>query len=143
MATPRFAHLGLAVADLAAARADLERALGVTFEPTEHVASQAVDVAFCDAAGLELVAATSDRNPAIPMLPHPIASHLAKHGPGPHHVAYAVADLDAAIAEARARGVRTLTPEPQVGAGGHRVVFLHPADCHDLLVELCEDPDVR
>ena len=52
---------------------------------------------------------------------------LAKRGPGLHHVAYQVADIDAALAQLRDQGVRLIDEAPRIGIRGSRVAFLHPA----------------
>lgn len=137
----RLAHVGIAVADLEAARESLGRALGVIFEPAEDVETQKVRVAFAPEVHLELVQATSERSPRFPMLDHPIASHLRKHGEGLHHLSYYVPDLPAAIRRLHDASIRTLTDEPQRGARDTRVVFLHPDDCQGVLIELCEGGD--
>ena len=56
----------------------------------------------------------------------PIAKFLERRGPGIHHVCYRVADLDAALAGARAAGYRLVDEAPRTGAGGCRIAFLHP-----------------
>jgi LAO/AO transport system kinase len=63
---------------------------------------------------------------------------LAKRGPGLHHVALRVPDLDAAIARLRAAGARLLG-EPRAGAGGHRYIFVHPASAGGVLLELIQE----
>ncbi len=141
MEQPRFGHVGIAVDDLEAARDGLARVLGLAFGPVEQVEAQQVRVCFAAAAGIELVQATSEHNPALPIMPHPIASFLGRHGQGLHHLSFAVPDVAAAIETLHARGVRTLTDEPQPGAHGARVVFLHPDDCEGILIELCEESD--
>ena len=135
------AHIGIAVADLEEAKQRLGAALGVTFEPAVEVEAQAVRVSFAPGAKLELVQATSEQSPTIPMLPHPIRSHLERHGEGLHHISYLVPDVAAAIRRLHDAGVRTLTDEPQRGAHDTRVVFLHPEDCQGVLIELCEGAD--
>ncbi|WP_420457473.1 alpha/beta fold hydrolase [Rubrivirga sp.] len=68
----------------------------------------------------------------------PIAKHLERRGPGLHHLAFEVADLDAEIDRVRALGVRPLADAPRPGADGKRIVFLHPKDTAGVLVELVE-----
>lgn len=66
----------------------------------------------------------------------PIARFLDKKGPGIHHICFEVDDIDAECARLRAAGVRLLTSEPQPGAHGSRVMFLHPGDTGGVLIEL-------
>lgn len=63
---------------------------------------------------------------------------LAKRGPGLHHVAYQVADIDAALATLRDSGVRMIDSEPRVGIRRSRVAFLHPGASGGVLTELVE-----
>jgi methylmalonyl-CoA epimerase len=66
----------------------------------------------------------------------PIEAFLRKRGPGLHHVALRVADLDATLEALRARGVRLIDDTPRAGAHGTRVAFVHPSSTHGVLVEL-------
>jgi methylmalonyl-CoA/ethylmalonyl-CoA epimerase len=68
----------------------------------------------------------------------PIAKYLEKRGEGIHHVAFRVDNLDAALEELKAKGVRLIDEKPRIGAGGARVAFLHPQATNGILVELCE-----
>jgi methylmalonyl-CoA epimerase len=67
-----------------------------------------------------------------------IAKYLEKRGPGLHHVALRVPDLNAAVERLRASGARLLN-EPRQGAGGHRYVFIHPASTGGVLLELVQE----
>ena len=79
---------------------------------------------------LELLEATRDDSP--------LAGFVHKRGPGLHHLAFEVADLDAEMARVRGLGVRLLADAPKPGADGKRIVFLHPKDTAGVLVELVE-----
>jgi len=68
----------------------------------------------------------------------PIASYLDDNGPGIHHLAFATADIDAALARAQAAGVALVDEEPRPGAWGHDVAFLHPGSTGGVLVEFVE-----
>lgn len=65
---------------------------------------------------------------------------LDKRGPGLHHVAFAVDDLDAALEDLRGQGVRLVDEHPRPGGLGTRVAFVHPSGFGGLLVELVEPP---
>jgi methylmalonyl-CoA epimerase len=130
-------HIGIAVADLEASLAFVRDALGLEIVPAEDVASQRVRVRFAPLTGsaagrLELLEATADDSP--------IATFLAKRGPGLHHVALRVDDIRAALAELKAKGVRLIDETPRPGAEGTLVAFIHPASTHGVLVELTERP---
>ena len=66
----------------------------------------------------------------------PVARFLERRGPGLHHVCFEVADLDSALRSLSERGVRLVDERPRVGAGGHRVAFVHPASAGGVLLEL-------
>lgn len=123
-------HVGIAVSDLPASlRLFLER-LGLELAHSEEVASQQVRAHFVRTgdSALELLEATAPESP--------IAAFLRKRGPGLHHVAFRVDDIEAALGELRARGVRLLDEQPRPGAEGALVAFIHPSEAHGVLVEL-------
>jgi len=128
-------HIGVAVADLEAGIALYSGLLGLELERTEEVAAEHVRVAFLklDRQGgpghLELLAPLGAEGN--------IARHIEKRGPGLHHVAIAVGDIQASMARCREAGIRLLDDTPRTGAGGKQIVFLHPKDCGGVLVEMC------
>jgi methylmalonyl-CoA epimerase len=127
---PRIAHVGVAVPDLDLALAFYRDVLGLEAHAPE-VADGATIVAlpFGDAE-VELLA---------PLEPEsPIARFLARRGPGIHHICYQVADLDAALEACRAAGYRLIDEVPRLGAGGRRIVFVHPKATAGILLELTE-----
>jgi len=71
-----------------------------------------------------------------------IGRFLDRHGPGVQQVAYTVADIDAACAALRERGVRLLYDEPRRGTAGSRINFVHPKDAGGVLVELVEPAEL-
>ena len=136
--SPRFQgidHLGIAVANLAEARAVFET-LGLRVTEEESVPDQKVRVVKLDAGGSELeLLETTDPD-------GPIGKYLAKRGPGIHHVTLRVDDLARTLAELEAKGIRLIDREPRLGAGGKKIAFLHPKSTAGILVELCEvSPD--
>jgi methylmalonyl-CoA/ethylmalonyl-CoA epimerase len=138
MTRPLISHLGIAVADLAAAIRIYRTLLGVEPASIHEVTDQKVKVAFFanapdgPAAGgqVELLQATSDDSP--------IARFIDKRGEGLHHICIYVDDLDARLAELRAAGVRLIDETPRIGAEGHRVAFVHPSGANGVLIELEE-----
>jgi LAO/AO transport system kinase len=124
-------HVGIAVNDLDQAVRFYEN-IGLKVEHRETVEAEKVHVAMLPAADsrielLEPAAADS-----------PISKFLEKRGPGLHHIALRVPDLDAAVARLLESGARLLN-EPRAGAGGHRYVFIHPASTGGVLLELIQE----
>lgn len=70
----------------------------------------------------------------------PVGRFLEKRGPGVHHIAFRVDDLDGELARLKQKGVRLIDEEPRAGAEGKRIAFIHPAETGGVLIELCECP---
>jgi methylmalonyl-CoA/ethylmalonyl-CoA epimerase len=123
-------HIGIAVSNIDDALAFYRDALGLEIETPEEVRSQKVRAHFIPAgeAALELLEATADDSP--------IAKYVQKRGPGLHHVTLRVANIAAALAQLKARGVRLIDESPRSGAHGSLVAFIHPSSAHGVLVEL-------
>ncbi|MFZ2950625.1 MAG: methylmalonyl-CoA epimerase, partial [Desulfuromonadaceae bacterium] len=68
----------------------------------------------------------------------PVATFIEKNGPGIHHIAYEVADIEVAIAKLRADGARMIDERPRHGAHGTRIAFIHPKSSNGVLTELCQ-----
>ena len=129
----RLDHVGIAVADLAAARALYEGVLGLEVTHEEVIAEQGVHELLLRAgdAYVQLVAPLSPDTP--------VGRFLTKRGEGVHHVGYAVPDVAAAVAELRDRGFEVIDPAPRIGSGGTTIAFLHPKSMQGVLVELVEE----
>jgi methylmalonyl-CoA/ethylmalonyl-CoA epimerase len=129
-ALPRIAHVGIAVPDIGTALAFYRDVLGL--EPRGPETSD----------GAEIVSLPFGESEVELLAPKdadgPIARFLARRGPGIHHVCYRVADLDAALAACRAAGYRLIDETPRIGAGGHRIAFVHPKATAGILLELTE-----
>ena len=128
--TPRIAHIGIAVHDIGEALTFYRDVLGLAPHPAE-VADGAtiVSLPFGDSEVELLEPRAADS---------PIAKFLERRGPGIHHVCYRVADLDAALQQAREAGYRLVDEAPRLGAGGCRIAFLHPKSTAGILIELTE-----
>jgi methylmalonyl-CoA epimerase len=124
-------HLGVAVKSLAAAKAIYEK-LGLAASAEEVVESEQVRLVMVPVgeSRLELLEATSDDSA--------VAKFIAKHGEGLHHVCLRVPDLTAVVARLKKDGVRLVSNEIKIGAGGHRYVFVHPSSAGGVLLELVE-----
>ena len=127
---PRIAHIGVAVESIEAALTFYRDVLGLTPGPPEEAdGARIVSLPFGDSDVELLEPRTADS---------PIARFLARRGPGIHHVCYRVGDLDAALQACRAAGYRMIDEAPRLGAGGHRIAFVHPKSTAGILIELTE-----
>ena len=113
-------------------QADAEQIFGIQAEHTEEVADQKVRTAFypIGQSTLEYLESTDPEGP--------IGKFLEKRGPGIHHIAFEVDDVDAAVKELLAKGVRMIDKEPRKGAHGNRIAFIHPAETGGVLIEICQ-----
>ncbi|MBI5063691.1 MAG: VOC family protein, partial [Desulfatitalea sp.] len=68
----------------------------------------------------------------------PVAKHIEKRGEGIQHIAFRVENIEEALAELKAKGVRLIDEKPRIGAGGAKIAFLHPKETGGVLVELCQ-----
>ena len=129
----RLDHVGIAVPDLAAARALYEQVLGLEVTHEEVIEEQGVHELLLRAgeAFVQLVAPLSPDSP--------VGRFLAKRGEGVHHVGYSVPAVAAARAELRAQGFEVIEPAPRIGSGGTTIGFLHPKSMGGVLVELVEE----
>jgi methylmalonyl-CoA/ethylmalonyl-CoA epimerase len=125
-------HIGIAVDEMDQA-IRLYQSLGLTVEHDETVPEQGTRVVFLAAPGgpdLELLGALGPETP--------VGKFLAKRGPGMHHICYAVASLEEAIAYCRAQGFQMIDEQPRIGAKGKRLAFIHPKALAGVLIELYE-----
>ena len=124
-------HLGIAVKSLSAAKGIYEK-LGLSISPEETVEAEQVRLVMVPVGEtrLELLEPTRETST--------IAKFIAKRGEGLHHLCMRVPDLRAAVQKLKNDGVRLVSEEIKVGAGGHRYVFVHPASTGGVLLELVE-----
>jgi methylmalonyl-CoA/ethylmalonyl-CoA epimerase len=125
-------HIGIAVTSLDDALPFYRDYLGMVFAGIEEVAEQKVRVAMLQVgeSKIELLEPTSADSP--------VAKFIEKNGPGIHHLAYEVEDLEAAIVRLMAEGARMIDEKPRVGAHGSRIAFVHPKSSNGVLTELCQ-----
>lgn len=129
----RLHHVGVVVRDLDAAAA-MYGALGFRDGDRFAVPEQLIEAITYHAGPggyMELIAPTDPAGA--------IARFMAKRGEGMHHVAFAVDDIAAELADLAARGVRLIDEVPRIGAHGWRVAFIHPESCNGVLVELVQE----
>ncbi len=125
-------HVGIAVEKIDETLAIYEGLLGLPLHGTETVEEQKVRTAFLPVGDteVELLESTDPEGP--------IGKFIAAKGQGVQHLAFRVDDIEAALAELKAKGVRLIDEKPRYGAGGARIAFLHPKATNGVLIELCE-----
>lgn len=128
----RIDHIGVAVEDLDAAIKLYERNFEMELVHREIVESQGVEAVLLDVGDghVELLA---------PLGPDtPVGKFMAKKGPGLHHVAYAVEDIEAELARLTENGTKLIDREPRTGIRQSRVAFLHPGATGSVLTEIVQ-----
>jgi len=121
-------HVGIATTSAGEFAGMLERVFGLTTGEREQVGKHVLRFVETGDATLELVEpAAADA---------PIAKFMEKRGPGLHHVCLRVKDIDAAVADLKARGVQLIDEVPRKGAHGSRIAFVHPSQTCGVLFEL-------
>ena len=124
-------HIAIVVRSIEEALKVYRDALGLPLAHVQEVPEQKVKIAFlpigdCEIELVEPTAADSG-----------VARFLEKRGEGLHHICFEVEDIEAALRDLAAKGVRLIDRQPRQGAIG-RVAFLHPKSAHGVLIELCE-----
>ena len=128
----RLHHVGIAVEDLDASIELYQSAFGAELVQRAVSESEGLEAAFMRTGDgeVELMSSTRDDSP--------VGKFLAKRGPGLHHVAYAVEDIDGALARARKAGMQLIDESPRRGMHGTRIAFVHPRSVGGVLTELVE-----
>ena len=128
----RVDHIGVAVEDLDAAIALHEQAYGMAVAHREVVEAQGVEAVLLDVGEnhVELLRPLNGETP--------VGRFLSKRGPGLHHVAYQVTDVQATLDTLRDRGLRLIDEAPRTGIRGSRVAFLHPESSGGVLTEIVQ-----
>jgi methylmalonyl-CoA/ethylmalonyl-CoA epimerase len=128
----RIDHIGVAVEEIDAALELYRDGFELEVAHREVVAEQGVEAVLLDVGEnhVELLA---------PLAPDtPVGKFLAKQGPGLHHVAYQVSDIDATLHALKQAGMQLIDQEPRIGIRGSRVAFMHPRATIGVLTELVE-----
>ena len=123
-------HVGFAVTDLDEAVETYGLLFGATLEHRDAVAEQGVEAAsvLVGASRIELLVPTGDDTP--------VGRFLAKRGPGMHHVAYEVDDLEGELARLQSEGAELIDTAPREGLFGMQIAFVHPHSVEGVLTEL-------
>ena len=128
----RIDHVGVAVEELDASLELYRNLFELVLAHREVVSEQGVEAALLDVGEghVELLA---------PLHPDtPVGKFLAKNGPGLHHVAYQVSDIDSTLAALRQAGTALIDERPRIGIRDSRVAFLHPRASGGVLTEIVE-----
>ena len=131
----RIDHIGVAVEDLEAGIELYEKSFEMELAHREVVEEQGVEAVLLDVGDghVELLA---------PLGPEtPVGKYLARKGPGLHHVAYAVDDIDSTLGRLAASGIELIDREARIGIRDSRVAFLHPRSTGGVLTEIVEPPE--
>jgi methylmalonyl-CoA/ethylmalonyl-CoA epimerase len=133
----RIDHIGVATDDLDGAVALYEGTLGMPVAYRETVESQGVEAVLLDVGGghVELLR---------PLGPDtPIGKYLERKGPGLHHVAYAVDDIEGVLGKLKEAGIELIDAEPRTGIRHSRVAFVHPRSTGGVLTEIVEPAEAH
>jgi len=125
-------HVAIATANIPRALAFWRDALGLVTTGEVDVPQQESRISFLPVgeSEVELVEPTTETSG--------LAKHLAKRGPGLHHICLEVTDLDGIIRQLRGKGIRLVGNAPSLAADGRRMMFVHPESTGGVLVELYE-----
>lgn len=128
----RIDHVGVAVSDLDAALELYRDRFALDVAHRETVTEQGVEAVLLDVGEnhVELLAPLAADTP--------VGKFIAKRGPGIHHVAFQVGDIEETLATVREAGLRLIDERPRVGIGDSRVAFLHPKAAGGVLIELVQ-----
>lgn len=128
----RIDHVGIAVEDLDASLEVWGRQMEMRLAHREVVQEQGVEAALLDVGEghVELLSALGPDTP--------VGKFLAKRGPGLHHVAYQVSDIEATLASLSAVGMPLIDERPRVGIRQSKVAFLHPRGTGGVLTEIVQ-----
>jgi len=129
----RIDHLAIVVDDVEKALTFWRDGLGLEVSHVEEVPEQGAEVTFLAIGdqNVELVKPIDDESGT--------ARFLEKRGPGMHHIALEVENIESSLEHLGAAGIRLIHDEPVLGAGGRRIAFIHPENTQGVLVELYEE----
>lgn len=128
----RIHHVGVAVADLEESIGLYCAALGAELVHRQVNEKEGLEAAFLRTGDGEVELMSPTRPDS------PVGKFLANRGPGLHHVAYGVTDIEKALADAQAAGLELIDAEPRMGMHGSRIAFVHPKSLGGVLTEFVE-----
>ncbi len=129
----KISHIGIAVRSIDEQMQYYRDSLGLEFDGIENVEDQKVKVAFFKVGEvrIELLEPTSEDSP--------VAKFIEKKGEGIHHLAYGVENISEAIKKIEQADIKMIDKKPRIGAGNHKIAFLHPRSSFRVLTELTEE----
>jgi methylmalonyl-CoA/ethylmalonyl-CoA epimerase len=133
----RIDHIGVAVAELEPALALYRDQFELSLVHREVVTEQGVEAVLLDLGEnhVELLAPLAEDTP--------VGKFLARSGPGLHHVAYQVSDIEATLEQLRRAGLQLIDEQPRTGIRGSRVAFMHPRASQGVLTEIVQPAEVH
>jgi methylmalonyl-CoA/ethylmalonyl-CoA epimerase len=133
----RIDHIGVAVPELEPALALYRDQFGLSLVHREVVTEQGVEAVLLDVGEnhVELLAPLAEDTP--------VGKFLARNGPGLHHVAYQVSDIEATLEQLRRAGLQLIDEQPRTGIRGSRVAFMHPRASQGVLTEIVQPAEVH
>jgi methylmalonyl-CoA/ethylmalonyl-CoA epimerase len=133
----RIDHIGVAVAELEPALALYRDQFELSLVHREVVSEQGVEAVLLDLGEnhVELLAPLAEDTP--------VGKFLARNGPGLHHVAYQVSDIEATLEQLRRAGLQLIDEQPRTGIRGSRVAFMHPRASQGVLTEIVQPAEVH
>jgi methylmalonyl-CoA/ethylmalonyl-CoA epimerase len=125
-------HIGIAVKNLSEASKFYTEILGLKIKEKETVPDQKARVFFIPVkdTNIELLESTEPDGP--------IAKFIDSHGEGIHHLAIRVENIEEALQDFKAQGIRLIDQNPRIGARGIKIAFVHPKETKGVLLEICE-----
>lgn len=125
-------HIGIAVRSIDESLKFWQDVIGIQCHGVEEVAEQKVKTAFLPLGDteIELLEGTSEDSP--------VSKFIEAKGEGIHHIAIRVPNIEQALEELKARGVRLIDEKPRIGAGGAKIAFVHPKASGGVLLEISE-----
>jgi methylmalonyl-CoA/ethylmalonyl-CoA epimerase len=125
-------HIGVAVKTIEQSGKFYTNILGLKIKDIENVAEQKVNVAFIPITDSEVELLESTHADG------PVARYIDSKGEGVQHIAFRVENIEEALSELKAKGIRLIDEKPRNGAGGARIAFIHPKETNGVLIEICE-----
>jgi methylmalonyl-CoA epimerase len=125
-------HIGIAVRSIEESLKFWQDVIGIQCHGVEEVAEQKVKTAFLPLGDteIELLEGTSEDSP--------VSKFIEAKGEGIHHIAIRVPNIEEALEELKAKGVRLIDEKPRIGAGGAKIAFVHPKASGGVLLEISE-----
>ena len=132
MKLKRVEHVAIAVNDMAESMKMLENTLGIEMEYEEQIGSTRLAMYPVGETYLELLSSDASAQDSR------VTEWIEKNGQSLFHLCFEVDDIDGALDELKAKGVKLLDEEPRIGHGGSRIAFINPESTGNILIELAE-----